>query len=90
MQGFAEEGMKTHISALQKDFDKHWKGYSKAPFPKDFEWEQINEIIDQGMRRSERYRKLKKSGKSENEIKKVFKTKVPMTIFSWKGEIDTI
>ena len=66
------------------------KGYSKAPFPKDFEWEQINEIIDQGMRRSERYRKLKKSGKSENEIKKVFKTKFPMTIFSWKGEIDTI
>ena len=90
MQKFAEEGMTTHISALQKDFYRHWKGYSKAPFPKDFEWEQINEIIDQGMRRSERYRKLKKAKKSEAEIKKIFKTKVSMTIFSWKGEIDTI
>ena len=90
MQQFAEEGMTTHISALQKDFYRHWKGYSKAPFPKDFEWEQINEIIDQGMRRSERYRKLKKGGKSESEIKKIFKIKVPMNIFSWKGEIDTI
>ena len=51
-----------NISSLQKDFYKHWKGYTKAPFPKDFEWEQINEIIDQGMRRSERYKKIKKTG----------------------------
>jgi len=90
MQGFAEDGMRSHIASLQKDFYRQWKGYSKAPFPKDFEWEQINEIIDQGMRRSERYRKLKKAGKSNAEIKKIFKTKVPMTIFSWKGEIDTV
>ncbi|MDP7567959.1 MAG: transglycosylase domain-containing protein, partial [Flavobacteriales bacterium] len=56
LQQFAEEGLKSHISSLQKDFYKHWKGYSKAPYPKDFEWDQINSIIDQGMKRSERYR----------------------------------
>ena len=60
LQQFAEEAMKVHISSLQKEFYKHWKGYSKAPFPKDFEWKQINAIIDQGMRRSERYKGLKK------------------------------
>ena len=60
LQTFAEEGLKSHISSLQKDFYNHWKGYSKAPYPKDFEWEQINAIIDAGMKRSERYRKLKK------------------------------
>ncbi len=90
MQEFAEKGLKKHIESLQIDFYKHWKGYSKAPFPKDFEWDQIDEIIDQGMRRSERYRKLKNAGKSEKEIKAIFKIKVPMTIFSWDGEIDTI
>ncbi|MGY8988448.1 MAG: transglycosylase domain-containing protein [Flavobacteriales bacterium] len=90
IQQFAEEGMKTHIASLQKDFYKHWKGYTKAPYPDDFEWGQINEIIDQGMRRSERYRKLKKVGKSNEEIKKIFKKKVPMTLFSWDGEIDTV
>ena len=90
LQKFAEQALKEHMSSLQKDFYKHWKGYSKAPFPKDMEWEQINEIIDQGMRRSERYRKLKKAGKSETEIKAVFKKKVPMTIFSWAKEIDTV
>ena len=90
LQHFAEEAMKVHISSLQKEFYKHWKGYSKAPFPKDFEWKQINAIIDQGMRRSERYKGLKKAGKSEMEIRKIFNTKVPMTLFSWDGEIDTI
>ena len=90
LQQFAEEGMRTHISSLQRDFNTHWKGYIKAPYPDDFEWEQIDEIIDQGMRRSERYRKLKKAGKSIKDIKSIFKKKVQMTLFSWDGEIDTL
>ena len=90
LQQFAEEGMRTHMSSLQNDFNTHWKGYSKAPYPKEFEWEQINAILDQGMKRSERYKKLKKAGKSQREIKIIFKQKVPMTLFSWKGEIDTV
>ncbi len=90
MQLYAENAVKTHISQLQDDFYNHWKGYTKAPYPDDFEWEQINDIIDQGMRRSERYKKLKKQGNSEGEIRKVFNTKTKMTIFSWSGDIDTI
>jgi penicillin-binding protein 1A len=90
MQRYAEEALKSHIASLQKDFYKHWKGYTNAPFPKDFSREQIDAIIDQAMRRSERYRLLKKAGKSKKEIKNIFKKKVPMKVFSWKGEIDTI
>lgn len=90
LQTFAEQAVRGHISTLQKDFYNHWRGYSKAPFPSDFKWDQINKIIDQGMKRSERYKKLKKSGKSESEIRSIFNTKVQMTLFSWDGEIDTI
>ena len=90
LQQFAEDGMKTHISSLQKDFYTHWKGRAKAPYPNDFKWEKINAIIDQGMKRSERYLKLKKEGKSLEEIKAIFNKKVSMTVFSWNGEIDTI
>lgn len=90
MQQFGEEALHGHIAALQDGFYTHWKGYSKAPFPKDFEQEQIDAILDQGMKRSERYKKLKAAGKSLREIKKVFRKKVPMTVFSWKGERDTI
>ena len=90
LQRFAEEGMRIHISSLQKDFYTHWKGRAKAPYPNDFKWKKINAIIDQGMKRSERYRKLKKAGKSKKEIEVIFKKKVPMTLFSWDGEIDTV
>ena len=90
LQRFAEEAVETHVSQLQEDFYKHWKGYTKAPYPDDFEWEQINEIIKQGMRRSERYKRLRKLDYTEKQIIKVFKKKVPMRLFSWKGEIDTI
>lgn len=90
MQKHAEKAVYKQISSLQKDFYNHWKGFSKAPYPKEFEQEQINEIIAQAMRRTERYRNLKKRNTSEKEINKIFNKKVPMTLFSWDREIDTI
>ena len=55
--------------SLQKDFYKHWEGYNKAPYPKDFEWEQIHLIIDQAMKRSVRYKRLKKQEKLSSQKK---------------------
>ena len=46
MQTHAEEALKTHLASLQLDFDKHWKGYTNAPFPKDFSKDQIDAIIE--------------------------------------------
>ena len=90
VQKFAEEAVSVHISKLQMDFYNHWKGYTNAPFPKDFEPEQIDAIIDQAMRRSVRYKRLKLQGKKINEIRDVFNKKTPMKLFSWNGKIDTI
>jgi len=90
LQKFAEESVETHISSLQKDFYKHWKGYTNAPFPKDFEQEQIDAIVDQSMKRSVRYKRLKSQGKTINEIRKMFDKKTKMKLFSWQGKIDTI
>ena len=42
------------------------------------------------MKRSERYRILKKAGKSMEEIIANFNTPTEMTIFKWTGEVDTI
>ena len=90
LQNFAEEAMRVHIYSLQNDFYKHWKGYPNAPYPEDFSDSLINVIIEQAMRRSERYRKLKKAGFKEDKIKEIFNVKASMTLFSWDGEIDTI
>ncbi|MFL2575510.1 MAG: transglycosylase domain-containing protein [Flavobacteriales bacterium] len=90
LQKFAEEAVETHISDLQKVFYNHWEGYTNAPFPEDFEPEQIDEIIDMAMRRSVRYKRLKSQGKTIEQIRKVFDTKTEMKLFSWNGKIDTI
>ena len=90
LQKFAEEAVETHISDLQKVFYNHWEGYTNAPFPEDFEPEQIDEIIDMAMRRSVRYKRLKSQGKTIEQIRKVFDTKTEMKLFSWNGKKDTI
>jgi len=90
MQVHAEKAVKTHISKLQKDFYNHWKGYEHAPFPEDFDTLQFELVMNQAIKRSERYKKMKASGKSNEEIEKAFKTKVKTKLFSWNGVIDSL
>jgi len=90
LQKFAEAAVETHISDLQKVFYNHWEGYTNAPFPEDFEQEQIDEIIDMAMRRSVRYKRLKSQGKTIDQIRKIFNTKTEMKLFSWNGKRDTV
>jgi penicillin-binding protein 1A len=82
MQRYAEEAVKEHLSVLQKDFNAHWKGQTA--------WKEHPEIITDGMKKSERYQSMKEAGASESEIKKAFDKKVKMTVFTWKGEKDTM
>ena len=82
MQQYAEESVKEHFTELQKTFYDHWKG--RVP------WADQPQLIDEAMKRSDRYISMKKAGASEAEIKKAFAKKTEMTVFSWKGERDTL
>lgn len=90
MQRYAEAAVAEHMKALQADFDKECKKKKNAPFAWNVNKDEIKSILVQGMKRSERYRVLKKAGLSEDEIVKIFNTKTEMTIFTWKGEKDTV
>ena len=81
MQAYAEAAVKEHLTYLQAEFYKHWKG--KTP------WGENTDIISTSMRRSDRYQQLKEEGIAESEIKKIFDTPIKMTLFSWAGDIDT-
>ena len=82
LQHFAEEAMREHMASLQEVFNKHWEG--RAP------WEGNTEILMNAIYRSERYRKLKAEGKSEEEIQEVFSQPVPMKMFSWDGTVEKV
>lgn len=90
MQRYAESAVTEHMKTLQVEFDKECKKKKNAPFAWNVNKEEIKNILVQGMKRSERYRLLKKAGLDEDEIIKIFNTKTEMTVFTWKGEKDTL
>ena len=89
MQRYAEEAVREHLALdLQPAFDRHWKGYTNAPF--SLEKEEVESLMELSMKRSERYRKMRNAGISMDSIKRNFKTPTEMTVFSWDGPIDTV
>lgn len=83
MQRYAEDAQKEYMQELQKQFNAQWKG-RKDPF------KEYQQLLDQGIKRSDRYRQLVADGKTEEEIRQDFNRPVRMTIFSWKGNLDTL
>jgi len=96
LQANAEKAVDAHMKKLQKEFDHQAKKYFKnAPFyfPKLKAKEtqkEIKKIMNTAMRRSERWRSMKKAGLSDKEIEKTFHKKIKMRVFSWDGDIDTL
>ena len=90
MQRYAEEAVREHLALdLQPAFYRHWKGDPKAPFVLKNQ-EEVDKIMMLSMKRSERYRVLKKAGWPMDSIIANFNEPVEMTLFSWDGPIDTI
>ncbi len=93
MQQYAEEAVAEHLGKdLQKTFDRHVRWNRKKPFASDVSQEQIDMLMRQARRWSDRYRIMKANGSSEKDIVKSFSEPVKMRLFSWnkKGYIDTV
>lgn len=82
LQTYAENAVQTHMKELQKTFFKHWG--------KTQPWKGNGKILTNAIYRSPRYKQLKAEGLEEKEIQKIFKEKIPMKIFTWQGEQDTV
>lgn len=89
MQKYAEEAVYEHMANLQSYFDKEQKRNKTAPFY-DISKSDVDKIIRRAKQNSDRYKRMKLAGKSEEEIDKAFKTETDMRIFTWKGERDTV
>ncbi|WP_163710499.1 transglycosylase domain-containing protein [Mangrovibacterium lignilyticum] len=91
MQLYAEQALEDHLRLdLQPAFERHEKELRNPPFSNDMSDEDVEHLLNLSMRQSERYRVLRLQGKNADQIKKNFKEKVEMTVFSWKGDRDTI
>lgn len=90
MQQYAEEAVHEHMTDLQKAFTKECKTKKNAPFAWNVNKEQIENIMMSSMKRSDRYRSLRDSGLSKEEIYANFQKPVKMTVYSLRGDIDTV
>lgn len=84
MQEHAEEAQKEYLKDLQNQFNTQWKGLNA------FNNKVTKQVLEQGIKRSQRYQQLVAEGKSPEEINENFGTPAEMTIFSWRGDIDTL
>jgi penicillin-binding protein 1A len=89
MQKYAEEAVQEHLTELQDEFFRHWKDRKTAPYFRLTD-EQIEKMLTQSMKRSERYSKAKTAGKTIEEIKKEFNVPVEMAVYTWRGDKDTL
>ncbi|MGJ8665426.1 MAG: penicillin-binding protein 1A [Patiriisocius sp.] len=89
MQTYAENAMDKHMTNLQKEFDSQNKKNKTRPF-RDVTEEEIEKIINNSMRRSERWRVMSEEGKSDKEILASFDKEEKMSVFTWGGDRDTI
>ncbi|HMO32500.1 MAG TPA: transglycosylase domain-containing protein [Lacibacter sp.] len=86
MQLYAEEAVAKHLSALQQN-------YWTLPWIKSGSiWKGRENIVERGMKDSDRWRNMEAEGYTEEEIRKSFETKTRMKVFAWnnKRETDTV
>jgi penicillin-binding protein 1A len=88
MQRYAEEAVAEAMKGQQKIFDSHWR--NKNPWI-DEDGNEIKGFLDSRIKQTEAYKLLlEKYGKDSDSIKIMLNVKKPMTIFTWKGERDTL
>jgi penicillin-binding protein 1A len=91
MQGYAEEALREHLSKdLQPAFNQRAKGYRNPPYSNDLNSSQIKQLINRSVRQSDRYQNMRRAGIPEDSITLAFNTPIPMKLFSWDGERDTL
>ena len=77
MQLYAEEAVGKHINYMQKILN------SQSNMKNGDVWKGREDVLQQAMKVSERWKNLKRDGLTDVEIKKTFYQKVPMKVFAW-------
>lgn len=91
MQKYAEEALKEHMAnVVQKDFDAQQKRMNYRIYSSDINNEKVKQLLENAMKQTDRYRNLRNAGASQEQITKSFNTPTDMTIFSYKGDVDTV
>lgn len=88
LQKYAEEAVQEHMKYLQEEFIKSWEG--KNPWVDD-DGKEIPNFLKTRIKQTPVYKNLvAKYGEGADSVRILLNKKKPMTVFSWKGERDTL
>lgn len=90
LQRYAENAMRKHLADVQVIFEREKKGSPNFPYSTNLTSQEVKGLLDKAKRQSDRYRNLKEGGATESEIDASFNTVTPMTVFTYRGEVDTM
>lgn len=94
MQNYAEEAMKTHMKDQQTKFNNVYKyknPWVQRKSENSSQYVEIPNFIENNAKRTDVYRILKETyGNDDKAILARMREKVPMRIFTWNGERDTV
>ena len=93
MQKHLEDAVRQHMGGtLQPNFLRE-RGGTRNPYssdPQELTAKQKQALIKAAIRQTARYRALKASGMSDNEIMRNFNTPTEMRLFTYNGEVDRV
>ncbi len=93
MQKYAEEAVREHMQQLQQQFFREKRNSSTAPYTSnraELSDAMRATLIRNAIRQSERARVARVAGKSNEEIEAEFNRPFEMTVFSYRGAVDTV
>lgn len=91
MQEYAEAAMKRHLKEeLQPQFEINNKSLRNFPFSNSVKDDVAEKLMRNARANTDRYQNLKRAGATKEQIEKDFELPVPMRVFSWDGDIDTV
>lgn len=91
MQKYAEEAVVKHVvDELQPIFEKELKTNKNAPYASVLSANDVAKKFQRAKHQCARYIQMKSDGYSESEIEDAFNTPTEMTVYSPRGEIDTV
>ncbi|MGC1243079.1 MAG: transglycosylase domain-containing protein [Chryseosolibacter sp.] len=90
MQEYGEQAVAEHMAGLQNEFTNQWKLKGSEPWVDD-DGHEIKSFLQKKIKKTVAYKALvQKYGEKSDSVEIMLNVKKPMTVFSWKGERDTV
>lgn len=90
MQRYAEKAVEKQMRALQNEFFREWKDQNPWRLEKE-SWKEDPDYLWKNLKKTAHYHALvERFGKGSDSIMPHLRKKHPMTLFTWRGDVDTM